>query len=231
MFDSHIGVADAPDHRRGRPVPPAHPRVPVSQSVRDDHRPAAPGPTALAAGEPFRRLTIPPVIPRRTSSTPATSRVSRNYSAPCTATPATAKTVGQARPLVRRGRRMARPAADQRPGPAAGACYRSTRRSPDFRWTSAQIHGGGELAVRRRRPAETGGCVLRMVELVTAGRRNTAVTYRGRWLDGRRLVPGAWLRSPLRSPDDPFFGPGKSLPGGAADAGIKFELKVPVATA
>jgi len=191
------------------------------------------GITRLAADDPapFTRLTIPPVISRRTieragyvASFPHLLGTVHSYAGD-------AKRWGRLAPEAVEGGQWY---VDQQISDLVllpAACYPTyaTLAGRDLE-SPARFHVEGNC-FRQEATAEPGRLrTFRMVELVTAGDEEHCVSWRARWLD---RVAG-WLESmslkvAVEEADDPFFGPGKKLYQAAQRMQkLKFELRVPV---
>jgi seryl-tRNA synthetase len=237
MFDSHTGVAEAPGIGGGAvaddlPVPTGVPGVYLYPGaferiiglIRQ-------GITALAAEQPFHRLTIPPVISRRTiehagyvNTFPQLLGTVHSYTGD-------AKTWGRLLPMVEQGGawHSQQEISDLVLLPAA--CY------PVYETLAGQALAGPRRfhveanCFRMEATAETGRLrTFRMVELVTAGTHEHCLDYRAHWLKRvERWFTALGLDVTVEMADDPFFGPGKKLYQAAQRMQeLKFELRVPV---
>ena len=190
------------------------------------------GIAGLAADESYRRLTIPPVISRRTieragyvASFPHLLGTVHSYGGG-------PKEWSRLAPLAEEGGEWH---VDQRISDLVllpAACY------PTYATLAGQsLDRPAKFAVeancfRQEASSETGRLrTFRMVELVTAADEEHCVQWRDRWLE---RVAG-WLASlslkvEIEEADDPFFGAGRKLYQAAQRAQkLKFELRVPVA--
>ena len=186
----------------------------------------------MAQDEPFRRLTIPPVISRRTIERAGYVASFPNLLGTVHTYGGTPKEWNALSPLAEEGGQWH---VDQRISDLVllpAACY------PVYATLAGQtLAAPAKFAVeancfRQEASSETGRLrTFRMVELVTAGGEEHCVTWRDHWLD---RVAG-WLSSmslkvAIEEADDPFFGPGRKLYQAAQRAQkLKFELRVPVA--
>ncbi len=236
MFDSHIGVADAPEIEDGRPVPTGVPGVYLYPgSFETIIGLLRQGITALAAGspdQPFRRLAIPPVISRRTIEHAGYVKTFPQLLGTVHSYTGDAKTWGTLAPLVDEGGEWhsRQRISDLVLLPAA--CY------PVYETLTGQsldrprkFHVEANC-FRQEATAETGRLrTFRMVELVTAGTEDYCLDYRGRWLKRvESWFTALGLDVVIEVADDPFFGPGKKLYQAAQRMQeLKFELRVPVA--
>ncbi|HEX4721909.1 MAG TPA: aminoacyl--tRNA ligase-related protein [Pseudonocardiaceae bacterium] len=235
MFDSHIGVADAPDIEVGddaRPVPTGVPGVylyPASFEtiiglLRD-------GITALAAGGSFRRLTIPPVISRRTIEHAGYVKTFPQLLGTVHSYGGDAKTWGKLKPLVDEGGEWhsQQQISDLVLLPAA--CYPVYETLVHQQFDGPRKFHVEANCFRQEATAETGRLrTFRMVELVTAGTEDYCLDYRGQWLKRvENWFTALGLSVSVEVADDPFFGPGKKLFQAAQRMQeLKFELRVPV---
>lgn len=233
MFDSHIGVADAPDIDDGRPVPTGVPGVYLYPgSFETIIGLLRAGITALAAGEPFRSLAIPPVISRRTIEQAGYVKTFPQLLGTVHSYGGDAKTWGRLVPLVDEGGEWH---SQQRISDLVllpAACY------PVYETLAGQsLDGPRKFHVeancfRQEATAETGRLrTFRMVELVTAGTEDYCLGYRDGWLKRvENWFTALGLDVTIEVADDPFFGPGKKLYQAAQRMQeLKFELRVPVA--
>jgi seryl-tRNA synthetase len=186
----------------------------------------------LAAGEPFRRLAVPPVISRRTIERAGYVSAFPNLLGTVHSFTGTAGEWKGLEPLIAGGGAWH---ARQEPSDLVllpAACY------PVY----ATLDGGSvaqpaRFAVeapcfRQEATSETGRLrTFRMVELVTAGPEEHCVQWRAQWLD--RVA--AWmdalaLKAAVEVADDPFFGAGRRLFQAAQRLQqLKFEFRVEVA--
>ncbi len=191
------------------------------------------GITRLSADDPaaFTRLTIPPVISRRTieqagyvASFPHLLGTVHSYAGD-------AKRWGKLAPLAEEHGEWY---VDQQISDLVllpAACYPTyatlTGRDLD---TPARFHVEGNC-FRQEATSETGRLrTFRMVELVTAGDEEHCVSWRARWLERvAEWLESMSLKVAIEEADDPFFGPGKKLYQAAQRMQkLKFELRVPV---
>jgi seryl-tRNA synthetase len=180
----------------------------------------------------YRRLTIPPVISRRTieqagyvASFPHLLGTVHSYGG-------TAKEWGKLAPLTESGGEWH---VDQRISDLVllpAACY------PVYATLAGRtLDAPAKFAVeancfRQETSSETGRLrTFRMVELVTAAGEEHCVQWRDRWLDRvAGWLTGLDLKVEIEEADDPFFGAGRKLYQAAQRAQkLKFELRVPVA--
>jgi len=232
MFDSHIGVAEAPEIDDGRPVPTGVPGVYLyPRSFETIISLLREGITALAAGEPFRRLTIPPVISRRTIEHAGYVKTFPQLLGTVHSYTGDGKAWGKLAPLVDEGGdwHAQQQISDLVLLPAA--CYPVYETLTGLALDEPRKFHVEANCFRQEATAETGRLrTFRMVELVTAGTEEYCLAYRGHWLE---RVAG-WFSSldldvAIEVADDPFFGPGKKLFQAAQRMQeLKFELKVPV---
>jgi seryl-tRNA synthetase len=240
MFDSepggHVGVADGRDINGdigdGRPLATDVPGVYLfPASFETIIALLRQGIAAMAADEPFRRLTIPPVISRRTIEHAGYVKTFPNLLGTVHSYAGDSRTWGKLAPLVDEGGpwHAQQEISDLVLLPAA--CY------PVYdTLTDQALDGPRKFAVeancfRQEATSEIGRFrSFRMVELVTAATEEYCLAWRGHWLD---RVSG-WLTSlglsvAIEVADDPFFGPGKKLFQAAQRMQeLKYELRVPV---
>jgi seryl-tRNA synthetase len=189
------------------------------------------GIAALAAGEPFRRLAIPPVISRRTIERAGYVKTFPQLLGTVHSYAGDAKRWGRLAPLVDEGGPWH---ADQQISDLVllpAACY------PVYDTLTGQaLAGPRRFAVeatcfRQEATSETGRLrSFRMVELVTAATEEFCVGWRAYWLDRVSTWLGSLgLTVAIEVADDPFFGPGKKLYQAAQRMQeLKYELRVPV---
>ena len=191
------------------------------------------GITRLSAADqaPFTRLTIPPVISRRTieragyvASFPHLLGTVHSYAGD-------AKRWGRLAPLAEEHGEWY---VDQQISDLVllpAACYPTyeTLTGRDLQ-TPARFHVEGNC-FRQEATSETGRLrTFRMVELVTAGDEEHCVGWRARWLERvAEWLESMSLKVAIEEADDPFFGPAKKLYQAAQRMQkLKFELRVPV---
>ncbi|WP_035796635.1 class-II aminoacyl-tRNA synthetase family protein [Kitasatospora mediocidica] len=187
---------------------------------------------ALAVDEPFRRLTVPPVISRQTieqagyvATFPQLLGTVHSYAG-------TAEQWGELAPRI-----------------ATGGEWHERQRVSDLVLLPAACYpvyatlAGRDLAeparfaveahcFRQEATSEVGRLrTFRMAELVTAGDEEHCLRWRGRWLDRvADWLSGLSLKVTVEVADDPFFGAGRRLYQAAQRMQqLKYELRVPVA--
>lgn len=189
------------------------------------------GITAMAAVEPFRRLTIPPVISRRTieragyvGSFPQLLGTVHSY-------PGDGRSWGRLSPLVESGGDWYRDHTISDVVLLPAACYPvyPTLEGRELA-EPARFHVEA-TCFRQEASSETGRLrSFRMVELVTAGSPDHCASWREKWLARvEEWLSAAGLRVSVEVADDPFFGPGRKLFQEAQRLQeLKFELRVAV---
>jgi len=230
MRDSHTGIADIQDDR---PVPTMAPGVYLYPgSFETIIGLLRTGITALAAGQPFRRLAIPPVISRRTIERAGYVKTFPQLLGTVHSYTGDAKTWGKLMPLVDDGGPWHSEQAISDLVLLPAACY------PVYQTLlEQQLDGPRKFHVeancfRQEATSETGRLrTFRMVELVTAGTEDYCLDYRDHWLKRvESWFTALGLDVTIEVADDPFFGPGKKLYQAAQRMQeLKFELRVPVA--
>lgn len=190
------------------------------------------GIATLGAGQGYRRLAIPPVVPRRlieragyVNAFPQLLGTVHSYAGDAT-------TWARLEPLVAEGGDWH---AEQRVGDLVllpAACYPVYASIAEAELAEPARFAVSGNCFRQEASSEPGRLrSFRMVEYVTAGSEQHCVRWRADWL--RRVAD--WLSElglPVRIEvaDDPFFGPGRKLFQAAQRAQeLKLELKVPVA--
>lgn len=189
------------------------------------------GIAAMAAGEPFVRLAVPPVISRRTIERAGYVASFPNLLGTVHSYGGDPKRWGRLAPLVEEGGAWY---SDQQISDLVllpAACYPTyaTLTGRDLA-EPARFHVEANC-FRQEATSEPGRLrTFRMVELVTAGDEEHCLAWRAHWLD---RVAG-WLESmqlkvSVEEADDPFFGPAKKLYQAAQRMQkLKYELRVPV---
>jgi seryl-tRNA synthetase len=187
---------------------------------------------ALAADEPPRRLTIPPVISRHTIERAGYVTTFPHLLGTVHSYGGDAKRWAGLAPLVGTGGDWH---AEQRISDVVllpAACYPVYQTLADGDLAGPVTFAVEGTCFRQEATSEPGRLrSFRMVELVTAATEDYCVEWRARWLERS----AGWLRSlgldvAVEVADDPFFGPGRKLYQAAQRMQeLKLELRVRVA--
>ncbi|KAA2255914.1 hypothetical protein F0L68_27370 [Solihabitans fulvus] len=227
MFDSRVGVIED-----ARPLATEVPGVylspePFEAIVNLLRR----GIAALSSDEPFRRLTIPPVIARRTIERAGYVKTFPQLLGTVHSYPGDSKEWGRLAPLVDTGGAWH---ADQQISDLVllpAACYPVYATLVGQDLTEPARFAVEATCFRQEATSEAGRLrSFRMAELVTAGSEEHCVQWRGHWQDRiAEWLTGLGLDVSVDVADDPFFGPGRKLYQAAQRAQeLKLELRVPV---
>lgn len=233
MFDSPVTVTEDPGVTPdGLPQPTAAPGIYLfPESFETIIGLLRSGIAALAADEPFVRLTIPPVISRRTIEQAGYVKTFPNLLGTVHSYAGDGRAWGKLSPLVDSGGawHAQQEISDLVLLPAACYPVYATLEGTDLA-TPARF-AVEATCFRQEATAEAGRLrSFRMVELVTAGSEEHCLRWRAHWLE--RVE--AWFTTlgldvAIEVADDPFFGPGRKLYQAAQRMQeLKFELRVPV---
>ncbi|HEV2887906.1 MAG TPA: aminoacyl--tRNA ligase-related protein [Jatrophihabitans sp.] len=216
----------------GQPLPTGVPGVYLFPGSFEDVILALRGSiAALATGEPFQRLAIPPVISRRVIEQAGYVKTFPQLLGTVHSYTGDGRQWAPLAPLVEQGGPWH---AEQRISDLVllpAACY------PVYAMLSgATLAEPAKFAVaancfRQEATSETGRLrSFRMAELVNVATAEQCVQWRGRWLERvRNWLTALGLQVGVEVADDPFFGPGRKLYQAAQRMQeLKFELKVAV---
>jgi seryl-tRNA synthetase len=233
MFDSHVAVTEGLGLDPGQPVATEVPGVylfPAAfEAVLGQLRT---GIDTLARPEPFRRLTIPPVISRRMIEKAGYVRTFPQLLGTVHSYTGTPRAWAELAPLAEPGGAWHSQQAISDLVLLPAACY------PVYATlTGTDLAEPARFAVaancfRQEASSEIGRLrSFRMAELVTVGTESHCVDWRGTWLDRvRDWFTALGLTVSVDAADDPFFGPGRKLYQAAQRMQeLKWELRVPVA--
>jgi seryl-tRNA synthetase len=189
------------------------------------------GIAAMATAEPFRRLTIPPVISRGTiekagyvGSFPQLLGTVHSYRGDD-------RSWGRLAPLVESGGDWYRDHEISDVVLLPAACYPVYPTLAGRELTEPARFHVEATCFRNEASSEIGRLrSFRMVELVTAGAPGHCSAWRERWLNRvAEWLTALRLEVAVEVADDPFFGPGRKLYQEAQRLQeLKFELRVPV---
>ncbi len=189
------------------------------------------GIAAMAAGEPFQQLAIPPVISRHTIERAGYVKTFPQLLGTVHSYPGDGKDWARLAPLVEQGGAWH---ADQRISDLVllpAACYPVYAMLADSALAGPARFAVAANCFRQEATSEVGRLrSFRMVELVTVATEDYCIQWRGRWLDRvSEWLTALGLQVGIEVADDPFFGPGRKLFQAAQRAQeLKFELKVAV---
>lgn len=185
----------------------------------------------MAAGEPFRRLAVPPVIDRATIERAGYVRTFPHLLGTVHSYAGSARDWARLAPLAEPGGQWH---ADQRIGDLVllpAACYPVYAGLAGLALDRPAKFAVEATCFRQETTSEPGRLrSFRMAELVTVATEEYCQGWRGGWLD---RVAG-WLADlslavSVEVADDPFFGPGRKLYRAAQRAQeLKLEFRVPV---
>lgn len=232
MLENRLDLAENPAADDGLPLPTGVAGVYLYPgSFEDVILALRRGIAALAAGEPFRRLAIPPVISRHVIERAGYVKTFPQLLGTVHSYTGDGRQWAQLAPLVEQDGPWH---AEQRISDLVllpAACY------PVYAMlTGATLAEPARFAVaancfRQEATSEVGRLrSFRMVELVTVATAEQSVRWRGRWLDRvRNWLTALGLQVSVEVADDPFFGPGRKLYQAAQRVQeLKYELKVAV---
>lgn len=232
MLENRLDLTENPAADDGLPLPTGVAGVYLYPgSFEDVILALRQGIAALAAGEPFRRLAIPPVISRHVIERAGYVKTFPQLLGTVHSYAGDGRQWAQLAPLIEQGGPWH---AEQRISDLVllpAACY------PVYAMlTGATLAEPARFAVaancfRQEATSEVGRLrSFRMVELVTVATAEQSVRWRGRWLDRvRNWLTALGLQVSVEVADDPFFGPGRKLYQAAQRVQeLKYELKVAV---
>jgi seryl-tRNA synthetase len=234
MLDSnlHLSGTGPVDVDDGRPLPTAVPGVFLYPEAFEEVVALLRGGIAtLAADEPFRRLSVPPVVARQTIEHAGYVTAFPQLLGTVHSYPGDSAAWARLAPLVGAGGEWYTDHQISDLVLLPAACY------PVYAMLAGQtLDEPAKFAVdahcfRQEATSEAGRLrSFRMAELVTAAPEEYCVQWRARWLE--RV--GEWLstlalEARVEVADDPFFGPGRKLYRAAQRLQeLKLELRVPV---